>query len=513
MPFITQGKTNIKYILIIVFLAAIVGGGILAYQYCWLRKEENPLSELKLQEVGLNLKTTKLATMPEDYHTAVFYFSQNGRNVAYQISKQQHNFVVLNDKKGKTYSQVDYLTFNSDGSKLIYRAAEDTGRIEEPINLGSPGGIYIGGKYFMLINEEEKKSYDYVFYPVFNSDSNQLAYVVRTKEGKEFIVLNDNEGSEYEYVSQPMFSSDGKQLAFIAGENIEYIWKGSEKVPVEREYWDFYGKFFAVINGQKGKTYDEIWDLKFSPDGSKVVYIARIGKTGETGKDKYFIVINEQEDKTYDYIPKHSSLTFSPDGAKVAYVVEPQTGERKLMQFVVINDKEGPAYKYITGSPLSNSLVFSPDSKKLAYSVSNDSYLHKVIITNDEGTIIEDGKEYLEVNMLDFVFSSDSKHTAYAAKKRGPEGFFWIMVIDGKEDKEYDYISRPVFSPDNKHFAYVVKNKGENFIVIDEKEGKPYVTEDGYGFVSNPVFSPDSKYIAYGAKDGNELWWIVEPVD
>jgi hypothetical protein len=40
MPFITQGKTNIKYILIVVILAAIAGGGILAYQYWWVPKHE-----------------------------------------------------------------------------------------------------------------------------------------------------------------------------------------------------------------------------------------------------------------------------------------------------------------------------------------------------------------------------------------------------------------------------------------------------------------------------------------
>ena len=39
MPFVTQGKANLKYILIVVILAAIVGGGILGYQY-WLSPEE-----------------------------------------------------------------------------------------------------------------------------------------------------------------------------------------------------------------------------------------------------------------------------------------------------------------------------------------------------------------------------------------------------------------------------------------------------------------------------------------
>jgi hypothetical protein len=40
MPFITQGKTDIKYILIVVILAVIAGGGILGYQYWWMPRKE-----------------------------------------------------------------------------------------------------------------------------------------------------------------------------------------------------------------------------------------------------------------------------------------------------------------------------------------------------------------------------------------------------------------------------------------------------------------------------------------
>jgi len=46
MPFITQGKTNLSYILIVVILAIIVGGGIL---WCATKKETAPL-EVKYQE-------------------------------------------------------------------------------------------------------------------------------------------------------------------------------------------------------------------------------------------------------------------------------------------------------------------------------------------------------------------------------------------------------------------------------------------------------------------------------
>ena len=40
MPFITQGKTNWKFLLIVIVLVLIIGGGILVYQYLWLLEPE-----------------------------------------------------------------------------------------------------------------------------------------------------------------------------------------------------------------------------------------------------------------------------------------------------------------------------------------------------------------------------------------------------------------------------------------------------------------------------------------
>jgi len=42
MTLIVQGKTNLKYILIVVIFAIFAGGGILTYQYWWLPKQETP---------------------------------------------------------------------------------------------------------------------------------------------------------------------------------------------------------------------------------------------------------------------------------------------------------------------------------------------------------------------------------------------------------------------------------------------------------------------------------------
>lgn len=50
MPFITQSKNNLKYILIVVILAVVVGGGVLGYQYFGAPKEETKLPEKQVQE-------------------------------------------------------------------------------------------------------------------------------------------------------------------------------------------------------------------------------------------------------------------------------------------------------------------------------------------------------------------------------------------------------------------------------------------------------------------------------
>jgi len=54
MPFIAQGKTNLRYILIVVILSVIVGGGILGYYLSWIKELEAKLTkiELKLTEVS-----------------------------------------------------------------------------------------------------------------------------------------------------------------------------------------------------------------------------------------------------------------------------------------------------------------------------------------------------------------------------------------------------------------------------------------------------------------------------
>ena len=61
---------------IIAILAILIAGGILAWQYWWLPKGvEKPIVE----KPGLNLKTTKLATIPKKYTSIFVAFSSDGK--------------------------------------------------------------------------------------------------------------------------------------------------------------------------------------------------------------------------------------------------------------------------------------------------------------------------------------------------------------------------------------------------------------------------------------------------
>ena len=71
MPFITQGKTNLIYILIVVVLAVIVGGGILGYQYLWMEKQEKAktsdtvITYNTFEEVFAEVKNIPKSTLPD----------------------------------------------------------------------------------------------------------------------------------------------------------------------------------------------------------------------------------------------------------------------------------------------------------------------------------------------------------------------------------------------------------------------------------------------------------------
>lgn len=434
-------RTNWKYILILVILTVIVGGGILSYQYWWLPKQEVKPLEVKppgevITTVGLNLIRTKLAMINEDYDFIdSIVFSSDGKKVAYRVKKDEKYFVAVNEKISKPYDMIleGSLVFSPNNQRLAYVAQER-------------GGIFV-----VLGDKEDKfnaKSYD-EYYIAFSPDSKKVAYVANDIEkglGRQFVVLNGEKSRIYGMYPvidnrSLIFSPDSEQFAYIVQEAGTF-----------REN-------LIVLNDQEIKNYDWVHGLIFNPATKQLVYVA-----WEKGKKKEFIVVDGQQGKIYEEV---LFPTFSSDGKQFAYAAQEGWSEIWFegdpekyytpIKFTVLNNQEGKKYNWV-GKP-----VFSPDGSQLAYAAG-------------EGYSI-----------------------------RATEVWEKFIVLNGQERKKY-YIDLgdPVFSPNGKRLAYRANWK---FIVLDGEEKK------SHDRVWDPIFSPDSKYIAYGARDGNELWWIVEPVE
>ena len=85
--------------------------------------------------------------------------------------------------------------------------------------------------------------------------------------------------------------------------------------------------------------------------------------------------------------------------------------------------------------------------------------------------MVLDGVEQAEYDekVVNLYFSPNGKRLAWLARQDGKQ----FMVVDGRKEKEYDRISgynffnmgSPMFSPDSKHLAYSAK-KGLMFCIV-----------------------------------------------
>ncbi|HDZ54290.1 MAG TPA: hypothetical protein ENI19_00145 [Candidatus Nealsonbacteria bacterium] len=166
MPFITQGKTNLTYILIVIVLAVIVGGGILGYYYSWIKELEVKLAELELklpevkppEDETVNWKTYR----NEEYGFEVkypsdFYFVEydDKKQITFESKKwenYQANHPFINISIYETDLSVkDWIEDNFSPIQLSQKGDEEivsgvqnevTSKIEHKIIAGSDATIF-----------------------------------------------------------------------------------------------------------------------------------------------------------------------------------------------------------------------------------------------------------------------------------------------------------------------------------------------------------------------------------
>jgi hypothetical protein len=102
------------------------------------------------------------------------------------------------------------------------------------------------------------------------------------------------------------------------------------------------------------------------------------------------------------------------------------------------------------------------------------------------------------------VVSADGTRLAYLAIRKDR----FVVVVDGKESRAYDWISGLVFSPAGA-LAYAARKDGQAFISVESGSDE---SPSNYRDVGDPVFSSDGRRMAYWAWDGSRVRIVVDGV-
>lgn len=251
-------------------------------------------------------------------------FSPDGRSIAFIAEEEPLNnnytyeflrhFVVVNGREGKRYNSIGRPVFSPDSNRVAYVAWQkdkaatvvvddrEDNVFYSDLNM-STGTSYLKsleqGIYTDYISVQQSNPSLLAFSLTFSPDSQKIAYVgnleydivsrydivsysddTRTPASFGFVVVNNKAERLYGFVSQPVFSPNSKILAYKA-KYIDDLFRPFLKYSKDYKQIAFrdtdLDKTFVVTSNREGKGYDDIGDLFFSPDGSKIMYGARLG--------------------------------------------------------------------------------------------------------------------------------------------------------------------------------------------------------------------------------------------
>ena len=274
-------------------------------------------------------------------------FSADSRHVAYCAEVLGKYFIVRDGKEvpGR-YDGAGDPVFSPDGRRMFHSA-----------RVGKERCLVVDGQRGPMFTRD-------IHNPHFSGDSSRIAYyAMRGYDG--FAVVD---GKEHRRWMRPTLSRTGSRLAYKYGQHV-YLdgRKGKKRSFLVHPYLLFSDDAsklvyladsdrskYVVTNETDGKVYGLITNLQLTPRAGRVVYIAHLAHP--KGLARFALVVDEVEQKAYKGLYQ---ITFSPDGRRIVYV-----GERGDNQWVVVCDGIEKAPRQGAGG-----FVFSPDSRRLAYTV------------------------------------------------------------------------------------------------------------------------------------------------
>jgi hypothetical protein len=337
--------------------------------------------------------------------------TRDGTRFAYVAQLSRDKRTVIVDGKDMGYVG-DNLQFTADGQHLF-----------SLVRQGAIVGLTVDSKLKMKTDGISQL----VMAPVGEAFA---AVLQRLTPPGEFLVVNGKkvDGSDCTRIPKVVFSPDGKHFAAVCSmaNNVNFV----------------------LIDGKKGQQYDAIWQpdtmLAFSPDSSKIAYVAR-------SAGKFFIVINDDESDAFDSVGTFAPFLFSADGKRVAYCGIRQSPPPAGFK-VYIDGK----LERIDEQANCASVAFSRDGSRYAYA------------TSPSGMMYLDGKP-TGLRGDKFAFTPDSKRVAVWGNKPSVDPKQGVlaqfaraaaqgMFVDGQHvwgDGNNMNLRYRAFTPDSRHLYWM----------------------------------------------------------
>jgi len=422
-------------------------------------------------------------------------FSADGTRVGFIARSQRREAVWVEDRKvSPDFPAVMGLALSRDGKHVAYSAQQASQWANEP----ATWAVWIDGK---------KHTRDFTVLERFtlSADGNHILYVAGPRgkprgnvggyvDGEQTVWLDDRRLSPtFDHVSFVGFGSEYSQAYYVASNGArQSIWRDGRKVaPAGERSWE---QFREITN-----------ELSFSPDGSRIGFVARRERNWEVwANDKViaqglFQVFPDSYSPMYDSTNKSlppSFITFDATSEHVTFRASQQGGRGPQ----VWRDATALSPTFPNNN-LAADLRFVSRSSQVRYAVSGDYWL--------DGKLMS--AVYPGAEAVTAVADSADGKTHLAVVRQSGRVSVWRN--HERVSPQFDTISWLEVNADGSQIALAASNAGKLSIWVNGRRVTPEF-DSVKELLAAFTLRPDGKTVAYTVLRGNKyrLWINEKPI-